>query len=126
LTAIIAASEVICRMALAPRISFSSTGMSFSYHFGTFGCALGVSRLLGLKEEQARNAMGIAYALVAGNQQGFVNGALTVRLMQGISAKNGAMAALMAEKGITGSREVLEGKFGYYPVFNGGNTSEQS
>jgi len=120
LTAAVVAAEMTSRTALAPRISFSTTGMSKSYQCGIFGTALGTSRILGLNKDQALNSMGVAYAFVAGNQQGYVDGAHTVRLMQGRAAESGVMAALMAERGITGSREVLEGKFGYYPVFHRG------
>ena len=118
LTALVVASEIICRMALAPRISFSVTGMANSYQCGIFGAALGSSRILRLTKKRALNAMGIAHAFVCGNQQGYLSGTQTVRIMQGVAAHHGVMAALMAEKGITGSHEVLEGKFGYYPVFH--------
>ena len=120
LTAAVVAAEITCRMALAPRISYSATGMSKSYQCGIFGSTLGICRILGLDREEAQNAMGIAYAFVAGNQQGYVDGAHTVRLMQGRAAETAVMAARMAEKGLTGSKQVLEGKFGYYPVFHRG------
>ena len=37
-----------------------------------------------------------------------------------IAAEGGLLSALMAEKGITGSSEILEGRFGYYPVYHRG------
>jgi len=120
MAAVAAGSELICRLSAAPRISFSETGQSLTYHCGTFGAALTAARLMGLDREKTRHAMGIAYARVAGNQQGFVAGAMTVRLMQGICAESGVLAALMAERGLTGSRDVLEGKFGYYSVYQRG------
>ena len=40
--------------------------------------------------------------------------------MQGVACEGGLIAALMAERGLTGSRAVLEGKFGYYPVYHRG------
>lgn len=120
IAAVAAGSELICRLSAAPRISFSETGHSLSYQCGYFGAALSAARLIGLDRDKARHAMGIAYARVAGNQQGFLAGAMTVRLMQGIAAEGGVLAALMAERGLTGSRDVLEGKFGYYPVYQRG------
>ena len=46
-------------------------------------------------------ALGIAHARIAGNQQGYVAGAMTVRLMQGIAVEGGLLSALMAERGVT-------------------------
>ena len=113
-------AEMVCRLSSAPRISFSETGSSMSYQCGFYGAALAAARLLKLTRGQARHALGIAHARVAGNQQGYVAGAMTVRLMQGVAAEGGLLSALMAERGITGSAEILEGKFGYYPVYHRG------
>ncbi len=113
-------AEMVCRLSSAPRISFSETGSSMSYQCGFYGAALAAARLLKLTRDQARHALGIAHARVAGNQQGYVAGAMTVRLMQGVAAEGGLLSALMAERGITGSSEILEGKFGYYPVYHRG------
>ncbi|BBK35315.1 hypothetical protein STAQ_03930 [Allostella sp. ATCC 35155] len=120
LAAVLVGSEFICRMAAAPRLSFSFTGMSLSYQCGYLGAALTAARLIGLDRDRTRHALGIAYARLAGNQQGYVDGATTVRLMQGVAPEGGVVSALMAECGMTGAREILEGRFGYYPVFHRG------
>jgi 2-methylcitrate dehydratase PrpD len=78
-----------------------------------------------LTAKQAHHAIGIAHARAAGNQQGFLTGAATVRLMQGIAAEGGVIAALMAERNLTGSTDVLEGRFGYYHVFHRGKYEAQ-
>jgi 2-methylcitrate dehydratase PrpD len=120
MTAVAVGSEIICRLSAAPRISFSTTGSSMSYQCGFLGAALASARLLGLSPDATNHAAGIAYARLAGNQQGYVDGAMTVRLMQGVACEGGLIAALMAERGLTGSRAVLEGKFGYYPIYHRG------
>lgn len=120
LTAVTTGSEMVCRTSAAPRISFSETGSSMSYQCGFYGAALAAARLLGLSKDAARHALGIAHARIAGNQQGYVAGAMTVRLMQGIAVEGGLLSALMAERGVTGSSEILEGKFGYYPIYHRG------
>lgn len=125
ITAIAVGSELICRMSAAPRIGFSETGSSMSYQCSFYGVALAVSRLMRLTAKQARHAIGIAHARAAGNQQGFLTGAMTVRLMQGIAAEGGVIAALMAERNLTGSSDVLEGRFGYYHVFHRGKYEPQ-
>jgi 2-methylcitrate dehydratase PrpD len=120
LTAVAVGAEMVCRTSAASRISFSETGSSMSYQCGFYGAALAGARLLGLSKDAARHALGIAHARLAGNQQGYVAGAMTVRLMQGIAVEGGLLSALMAERGVTGSTEILEGKFGYYPVYHRG------
>jgi len=120
IAAVTVGSEMVCRLSAASRISFSETGSSMSYQCGFYGAALAGARLLGLDRDRARHALGIAHARVAGNQQGYVAGAMTVRLMQGIAVEGGLLSALMAQQGITGSTEILEGRFGYFPVYHRG------
>jgi 2-methylcitrate dehydratase PrpD len=109
--------EITSRISGAPKLSFSETGMANSYQSGFFGAAITAARLLKLDEVRARHAMGIAYARIAGNQQGYVDGAMTVRLMQGVAPEGGLISALMAERGLTGSKDVLEGRFGYFETY---------
>jgi 2-methylcitrate dehydratase PrpD len=120
LAAAAVAGEVVCRLSKAPRATFSETGSSMTYQCPQLSVALMTARLLGLSKNAAQDAMGIAYARLSGNQQGFHDGAMTVRLMQGISSEIGVSSALMAEKGMTGSTEILEGKFGYFQVYHRG------
>lgn len=125
IAAIAVGSELICRMSTAPRIGFRETGSSMSYQCPFYGVALTASRLMKLPAAQARHALGIAHARAGGNQQGFLTGAMTVKLMQGIAAEGGVIAALMAERKLTGSVDVLEGRFGYYQVFHRGRYEPQ-
>jgi len=126
IAAVTVGSEMVCRLSAASRISFSETGSSMSYQCGFYGAALAGARLLGLDKDRARHALGIAHARVAGNQQGYVAGAMTVRLMQGIAVEGGLLSALMAERGITGSTEILEGRFGYFPVYHRGKYEREA
>lgn len=120
LAAVSVGAETVCRLSAASRVSFSVTGSSMSYQCGFYGAALTAARLLGLHKTQARHALGIAHARMAGNQQGYLAGASTIRLMQGVAVEGGLLSALMAEKGLTGSSEVLEGRFGYYDIAHQG------
>ncbi|WP_102346286.1 MmgE/PrpD family protein [Bacillus sp. Marseille-P3661] len=118
--------EVAARMSLATRVPPKSDkdpyrGMSTTYQCGTFGAAMTAAKLLQLDRDQMLNAMGLAFGQAAGTQQGLLEGALSVRVQQGITAKNGILSAQMAELNITGPRNCLEGKFGYYNSFYNGN-----
>lgn len=126
LAAATAGMEFVCRMGLTPVYHVAGKlhkprGMSFTYQCGTFGAAAVTARMAGFDHETMLHALGNAYSQMAGNQQGIQEGALIVRVQQGLSARDGALGALLAQKGITGSRRSLEGKFGYFNAFYNGN-----
>jgi 2-methylcitrate dehydratase PrpD len=79
------------------------------------------SKLLGFDEEKMLNALGIAYAKCAGNIQAHTEGALTVRLQQGFGSMSGVLSAVLAERGLTGPKDMLEGEYGYYPLYMNGH-----
>jgi 2-methylcitrate dehydratase PrpD len=88
--------------------------------------AAGVSaRLLGLDEETTVNALGIAYHQCAGNGQCVLDGALTKRMGPGFSSRGGMMAALMAEKGITGAPNIFQGEDGLYLLYHRGSVTPE-
>ncbi len=78
-------------------------------------------RVLGLDEERMMNALGIGYHQSAGNGQCVLDGAMTKRMGPGFAARGGTMAALMAEKGITGAPNVFQGEDGLFPVYHRNN-----
>ncbi len=88
--------------------------------YGYFAAAGIAGRLLGLDEEKMLNALGIAYHQCGGNGQCVTEGALTKRMGPGFSARGGITAALMAEKGITGAHEALEGEVGLFNLYHKG------
>jgi 2-methylcitrate dehydratase PrpD len=94
--------------------------MNVTFQYACFGCAGVVSRILGVDEEKMIQAMGLAYSQTAGNSQNILEGTLATRFSQGLAAQSGVYAAVFARRGITAAREVLEGKFGYYPVYQRG------
>lgn len=120
LTATILGTDLICRMAKANGIPTAITGLSTTYLCGTFGAAVTAGRLMKLNKREMWNALGIAYSQTAGNSQCMVDGALTVRLQQGLSASAGVTSALFASRGITGAKNLLEGKFGYFNTYQRG------
>lgn len=120
ITAICLGVDLICRLGLSIKVSPLISGMSITWQTATFGAAAVASKIIGLDEEGTLNAMGIAYSMTSGNQQTLLDGALMIRIQQGIAAANGVLSAILAEKGITGARNVLEGKFGYYRVYQRG------
>jgi 2-methylcitrate dehydratase PrpD len=84
---------------------------------GTFSAAAAAARVLRLDATQAANALGIAYAMAAGNRQAFLDGSDTTRLQPGFQARAGVVAGLLAEAGLTGARSPIEGRAGFLTVY---------
>jgi 2-methylcitrate dehydratase len=79
----------------------------------TFGSAMGVGKILGLNQDQFRNAASMA--LVANINLGSrLTGehSMYKEVYAGVSARQGIFAALMARAGITGPTETIEGENG--------------
>ena len=86
--------------------------------YGFLAAAGAAGRMLGLDDEGIVNALGIAYHQCSGNGQCVLDGSLTKRMGPGFAAKGGITAALMAEKGITGAQNCLEGEDGLYKLYH--------
>jgi len=116
ITAVALGADMVCRMGLATKIPLQKGGWMFSPLYGYFGAAAAAGSILGLNQEQMINAFGIAYCQAAGNLQVNIDDehALTKRLQIGFASKGGTMAALLAQKGLTGARNSMEGRWGIY------------
>ena len=112
--------DMACRLSLASPIPASDTGWHLTATLGVFGATAAVGKILRLDLDQMVNALGIAYSQVAGNLQCIRDGALTKRMQPGFSAKAGVLSAYMAQRGIVGARNILEGFFGYFKVYQHG------
>jgi 2-methylcitrate dehydratase PrpD len=121
LNAVALGMDIQCRMGVAAEESPLTTGWTYTATMGTFGAAFAASKTLRLDKEQMLNAIGISYSQASGNVQTQIEGTLTKRLQPGLSAMKGVLAALLAQKGFTGPRQSLEGKYGFYNVYHRGN-----
>ena len=118
-------NDIACRLALALDMPLGGADrrprvMSLTYQTGVLAGSLVAGYLAGLTRRQLLDCLGIAYSQVAGNLQGLFEGTLTVRLQQGIAAQAAVMALEFARAGISGARDSLEGRAGWYPAFFGG------
>ena len=120
LNAVALGIDMICRMAKANKIPPGVSGMNATFQYAYFGCAGVAARIMGLDEEKMMGAMGLAYSQTSGNSQNLLEGTLASRFCQGLAAQGGVYSAVFADNGISGAKEVLEGKFGYYPVYQRG------
>jgi len=85
---------------------------------GTFGAAIAAAKLLQLTEEEMVFALGNAGTQAAGLWEFIVDGAMTKQLHSGKAAMNGVLAALLAQKGFTGPKKILEGDRGFFKAMS--------
>jgi 2-methylcitrate dehydratase PrpD len=123
ITAIALGGDFMSRLGLASRPGKNAleSGWHPTTLFGFLGAAAVAGRIFGLNEEKMINAIGLAYHQCGGAGSGVADGALAKRMGPGLAAKAGLTSALMAERGITGERDPLEGKSGLYKVYMGGD-----
>jgi 2-methylcitrate dehydratase PrpD len=123
ITAMALGADFLARLGLAsrPGSSLMRSGWHPTTLCGYLGAAAMAGKIMNLDEEKMVNALGIAYHQCAGNGQCIVDGALTKRMGPGLAVKGGITAALMAERGITGAKNSLEGEFGMFNLYHGGD-----
>ncbi len=78
---------------------------------GTFGAAAAAGRLLGLDEGAMRHALGVAGTGASGLIESF--GSMGKPFNAGRAARDGVMAVLLAERGFTGPKSILDAAKGY-------------
>jgi 2-methylcitrate dehydratase PrpD len=115
LSAIILASDVYCRMTRSIRANAVDTGRDNGP--SVFGTTAAAMRLMRLTEDQSYNAFGIAYAHCAGEFQMYEEAKETVSIQQGLRARSGIEACIMASAGLTGPHEALNGRYGFFKAF---------
>ena len=121
ITAVALAVDLAARLCLANKVSVFDRGWHYTVLHGNFSAAAIAGKLLGLDEETLVSAFGLAYHQAGGNLQCLHDGTLAKRAGPGFAARNGIMAVLMAQKGITGARNVLQGRDGLFNVYHRGD-----
>ena len=84
---------------------------------GIFGATLGICRLRGLPAETMKDALGYALAFNSGTMQAHVEGKPALPLQIGNAARGAILACDLAEAGVPGPHDSLEGPFGYFNLF---------
>ncbi|MFC7290307.1 MmgE/PrpD family protein [Hirschia litorea] len=84
---------------------------------GIFGATLGISRLRGFDAEKTKNALGYALAFCSGTMQSHVEGKPALPVQIGNGARGAVMACDLAELGMEGPHDSLEGPYGYFALF---------
>jgi len=115
ITSLAVGQDLIIRMGLAVRQNAMQSGRNNL--FKIFGPTGALARAMGFGPEDAQNALGLAFSFAVGDGQCALDGAMSLRLQQGIVAQGALLSVLLASKGFTGARDFLLGNFGYLKAF---------
>ena len=115
LTALAVGQDLIIRMGLAVRQNAMQSGRNNL--FKIFGPTAALARAMGLGPAEAQNALGLAFSFAVGDGQCALDGALSLRLQQGIVAQGALLSVLLNSRGFTGARDFLLGNYGYLKAF---------
>jgi 2-methylcitrate dehydratase PrpD len=122
--AIVAGTEILCRLARATRSYQGHAGFrgwNPTAVIAGFGAAAAAGRMLGLDAAGIARAIGLSYAQASGNQQCIEDGGLVKRMQPGLVAEAGVRAAWLARAGVTGAIDALEGRNGFFAVYEQGD-----
>ena len=121
LTSYIVGIEVESRVGSAIGLFNSELGWHTTSVMGTIGAAAASAKILKLNVLQTQMALGVAGSLAGGLRHNF--GTMTKSFQAGNAARNGVVATLLAKNGFTANESILEGQFGFFNLFSGGNES---
>jgi 2-methylcitrate dehydratase PrpD len=111
ITAMVAGYEVGTRVGMGATMGLFYRGWHPQGTTGTFVAAASAASMLKLSAEQAQDAIGIA-ATQASGLMSAQEGAMVKRMHSGRAAQSGVYGALLARRGYTGIRNVVEADFG--------------
>jgi 2-methylcitrate dehydratase PrpD len=108
--------EVECRIGNSVYPDHYDVGWHITGTTGVFGAAAAAGRLLGLNEQQMVWTLGIAATQSSGLREMF--GTMCKPFHPGNAARNGLLAALLAQKNFTSSNQGIEAKRGFANVLS--------
>lgn len=126
LTAYIIGLEICARVALGP--GFMPVHYERGWHatstLGVLGAAAGGAKILELDSFQIGSAIGMAVSEAGGLKSNF--GTMIKPLHAGSAAAKGVTSAMLARAGVTANPNILEGPQGFYDLYGGLTTIDES
>ena len=120
IAAIAAGTDLHTRLDLAVRIPdwTMAEGWFPTQLFGVMSGAVTAAKLRQFDADHIEQALGIAFTQASGSRQMAVGTSTHLRSMQaGFAGQGAVLAADLAARGIVGSKEVLEGRYGLYRTY---------
>jgi 2-methylcitrate dehydratase PrpD len=112
LDAYVVGFEIGCRLGnvMNPR-HYHERGWHCTSSIGTLGAAAAAARVFGLDRHACEHALGISASSACGVKENI--GSMVKPLHAGMAARNGVMAARLAQRGFTASPHAIDGPQGY-------------
>ncbi len=120
IAAVAAGMDVMTRLGAAITIPqwISNEGWFATQLLGYIAGSATAGHVLGLDADQMENAFGNAFTQTAGSRQMAVDELTDLRAMQaGFCGQGAVLAADLAQRGIIGSKAVIEGKYGFFKTY---------
>jgi 2-methylcitrate dehydratase PrpD len=117
LTAVAVGVDVAASIGVAAR-----SGMRFfrPATAGAFGATAALGKLAGFDVDTLVSGFGLVYGHVSGTLQPHAEGVSSLPLQIGFNARGALTAVDLASIGFEGPRNVLQGRYGYFRLFEGG------
>ncbi|KAK7991582.1 hypothetical protein PG988_000376 [Apiospora saccharicola] len=91
---------------------------------GVFGATAAISKLRNFSQAQVADALGLALSRASGSMQFLANGAWNKRLHPGFAVHDAFVAATLAEAGVMGAADPIEGQYGLLHAYSATGTAE--
>ncbi len=120
ITAVAAGMDIMTRISRAIDVPdwTMTEGWFATQLIGFAAGAATAGRLLKLDAEQMENALGIGFNQMSGTRQMAEGAATHMRSMQaGFSGQGAVLAAELARRGIIGSKDFIEGRYGFFRTY---------
>jgi 2-methylcitrate dehydratase PrpD len=85
---------------------------------GALGATAGIAAMLRLDAAATRSALGLAYSQLSGTMQAHVEGSPVLPMQIGFNTRAALVAIDLAQRGVTGPGNFLEGPFGYFTLMD--------
>ena len=121
LAAIVVGYDISARLGAAAGRAFHAHGFHASAVIGPLAAAATAARFLGLDADNLASAFGLAGSMSGGLLEFTTEGTWSKWLHTGWAAQGGITAANLAGRGFRGPGTVIEGKYGLYRSFLGGD-----
>ena len=89
---------------------------------GGLGATAALCKLAGMDADTMHNALGLMYSHLSGTMQAHAEGSPAVGLQVGLNARAAVTAFELARAGFPGPRDILEGPFGYFALYDFGQS----
>ena len=117
LEAYVAGFEAMMKLSSAVNFEHYEKGWHPTATMGVFGTAAAAAHLMRLPADRIQHALALAASMASGIKANF--GAMSKPFQVGSASEKGVTCAQLAADGLTASPNALEGKQGFFNVYNG-------